>query len=91
MGPTSYPEAFPDGPWDLWEHHNGILHNDILPKEETARHLLDQTIQEEYFLGIQALWQKHWHHFIWTQQCELLLKPLSFKKRQLLNVETANN
>jgi hypothetical protein len=55
MGPTSYPEAFPDGPWDLWEHHNGILHNDILPKEETARHLLDQTIQEEYFLGIQAL------------------------------------
>jgi hypothetical protein len=41
--------------WDLWEHHNGILHNGILPEEETARQLLDRMIQEEYFLGIQAL------------------------------------
>jgi hypothetical protein len=61
--------------WDLWEHHNGILHNDILPEEETAWHLLDHTIQEEEFLGIQALPQKQWHQFVWTKS-ELLLKSV---------------
>jgi hypothetical protein len=38
--------------WDLWQNWNGLLHNELLPKENNVHNQLDSALLKDYSLGV---------------------------------------
>lgn len=75
--------------WDMWEHRNGIKHNTVTPEKLRALRILDESIRDEYSVGVKGLLPRDKRWF--TKPLQTVLDTYSevSKKQWLASVVNA--
>ena len=78
-----------DTAWDLWEHHNGILHDTVNAVTQAREVQLNRRVMSTYLELCSRLLWFHDRHLIQLSLSQLMAKDFGYKETWLSTVEPA--